>query len=60
MGRISNCESCANYIYDEDYGYYVCEANLDEDEMDRFLRSSFSDCPYYQLDDEYQIVRKQM
>lgn len=33
--------------------------NLDEDEMQRFLSYSNFDCPYYSLDDEYKIVRKQ-
>lgn len=56
----SYCESCSNYIYDDELDYYICEANLDEDEMERFLRDTFSNCPYYQIDDEYKIVRKQM
>ena len=30
---VSRCESCVNYVYDEEYGYYICEANLDEDDM---------------------------
>ena len=34
--------------------------DLDEDEMYRFVRGEFWDCPYYQFGDEYQIVRKQM
>ena len=34
------CESCAFYAYDEEYEYYVCEADLDEDEMSAFLRDS--------------------
>ena len=55
-----SCESCMYYEYDEDYECYVCEVNLDEDEMERFLRSSLTDCPYFQLYDEYKIVRKQM
>ena len=54
------CESCAFYAYDEEYEYYVCEADLDEDEMYRFMSNTFDHCPYYRLDDEYQIVRKQM
>lgn len=54
------CESCGNYMYDEEYGYYICDVNLDEDEMMRFMTSSMHACPYYQLDDEYRIVRKQM
>ena len=55
-----SCESCGNFVYDEDYEYYVCEMDLDEDEMYRFLTSSVQSCPYYQLDNEYLIVRKQM
>lgn len=56
----SNCDTCSNYVYDEDYENYICEANLDEDEMAKFLSYNFNDCPYYSLDDEYKIVRKQM
>ena len=56
----SCCETCANYVYDEDYEYYVCDMDLDEDEMYRFLSGSTDSCPYYQLDNEYLIVRKQM
>lgn len=56
----TNCECCSNYVYDEECGYYSCEVNLDEDEMVRFLQDSFYNCPYYQSDDEYKIVRKQM
>ena len=29
----SSCESCVNYVYDEDWEQYVCAADLDEDEM---------------------------
>lgn len=54
------CETCSNYVYDEDYGYYICEADLDEDELVRFLSQAQSACPYYHVDDEYLIVRKQM
>ena len=32
---------------------------LDEDEMEGFLRFTVRDCPYFQLDDEYAVVRKQ-
>ena len=35
---VSNCESCMNYEYDEEYEYYVCTKNLDEDEMYRLQR----------------------
>ena len=55
---VTNCEFCAFYGYDDD-GYAECDVNLDEDEMARFLGSSYQSCPYYQTDDEYKIVRKQ-
>ena len=60
MAGQTNCESCANYVYDEESDCYCCEVDLDEDEMYRFLSDTFYQCPYYQLDDEYRIVRKQM
>lgn len=59
MKDISNCDSCFNYSYDEEYDCYVCDANLDEDEMSRFLRDSYRECPHFQFNDEYKIVRKQ-
>ncbi len=55
-----SCESCAYYTYDEEYEYYVCEANLDEDEMSAFLRGAEFSCPFYRFGDEYAVVRKQM
>ena len=51
----SCCDTCSNYVYDEEYEYYTCEMNLDEDEMGKFMTDSFYDCPYYQYDDEYAI-----
>lgn len=60
MPSKTNCECCSNYSYDEEYDYYVCEMNLDEDEMSRFLRSTFDNCPYYHTNDDYKIVRKQL
>lgn len=53
------CDSCNNYVYDEEYDYYYCDINLDEDEMYKFLSGTMQACPYYQSDDEYKIVRKQ-
>ena len=60
MATQTNCDYCAHYVYDEYYDYYSCQMNLDEDEMARFLRYSFDNCPYFQLYDEYKIVRKQI
>ena len=59
MKTASNCDTCIYYIYDEDYDCYCCEVNLDEDEMARFLSGTCYCCPYYRLDDEYAIVKKQ-
>ena len=56
----ANCESCMNYEYDDDYECYVCTQDLDEDEMVRFVQGDFRECPYYQVGDEYRVVRKQM
>ena len=55
----TNCETCANYYYDEESEEYCCDISIDEDEMVRFLSSPNFNCPYYRLDDEYGIVRKQ-
>ena len=52
---MSICDTCGNYQYDEDYEYYVCM-----DEMSRFLQGGSFECAFYQPDDEYRIVRKQM
>lgn len=55
-----HCEECMHYEYDDEYGCYICEMDLDEDEMELFLRGSFHECPFYEPGDEYTIVRKQM
>ena len=56
----SNCDVCMNFIYDEEYECYICDMDLDQDEMGRFLKNTFDNCPYFRLGDEYKIVRKQM
>ena len=60
MGQGNNCESCAYYLYDEDYECYVCDMDLDEDEMAHFMQDTYYNCPYFQMGEEYKIVRKQM
>lgn len=50
---------CANYVYDEESQSYFCDCDLDEDEMARFMSYSTYNCPYFNLGDEYKIVRKQ-
>ena len=56
---VSNCETCENYVYDEQYDSYYCDMSLDEDEMMHFMTGTFGNCPYYRDNDEYRIVRKQ-
>jgi len=60
MKRKAKCECCVNYVYDDDFNYYACQVNLDEDEMVRFMGKSYDDCPYFRFGDEYKTVRKQM
>ena len=57
---VAACDSCIHFVYDEEYGDYACEVDLDEDEMSSFLRDEKFACPYYRPGDEYLIVRKQM
>lgn len=59
MAKITNCEDCNNYTYDEESGCYCCEMDLDEDEYIKFVSATFYNCPYYEPGDEYTIVRKQ-
>ncbi len=60
MPDYSNCDSCNNYVYDEEDECYYCELNLDEDEMYHFLTSKSKTCRYYVSDNEYQVVKHQM
>ncbi|PXV93454.1 hypothetical protein C8E03_102222 [Lachnotalea glycerini] len=60
MSSKSNCDCCINYSYNEEEDYYECQVSLDEDEYGKFLGGTFGGCPYFQIDDEYRIVRKQM
>ena len=54
------CDSCANYVYDEEEDFYECRVSMDEDDYGRLLSGSMKACPYYQNDDEYAVVRHQM
>lgn len=57
---VSQCDLCAYYWIDEEDGTGECQVNLDEDDLARMLSGSSDSCPYFQMDDEYKIVRKQM
>ena len=56
---MTNCEECAYYDYDPETDTNFCEADLDEDEMERFLRAANDACPFYRLGDEYRTARRQ-
>ncbi len=60
MAEKSNCDFCANYVYDPDEDYYYCLVNLDEDEMQNFLKCNTQSCPYFRDGDEYKMVRHQI
>ena len=47
MAEQGSCDTCVNFVYDEDYEYYVCDMDLDEDDMVRFLTGNTNSCPYY-------------
>ena len=53
-----SCETCMNYVYDEEYDDYVCIANIDEDEYYRYIQNNR--CPYFRFGDDYTIVKKQI
>jgi len=55
-----NCNECANLIYDEETEEWVCDVDMDEDDLVRYLTSPAEACRYYQNGDEYRVVRKQM
>ena len=54
-----NCEDCWNYYYDEEEDVYYCNVDLDEDEMERFLRGDSRSCPFYRRGDDYSTARRQ-
>ena len=55
----SNCEECVCCDYDEETQSWYSTQDLDEDEMERFLRGVNDDCPYYRRGDDYQTARRQ-
>ena len=56
----TSCDSCVYNVYDEDDGQYYCEVDMDEDDVARMMQGHYKECPYYQSDDEYAVVRHQM
>ena len=44
---MSECEMCLNYVYDDDDEEYVCEADIDEDDMAHMWGGRRRHCPYW-------------
>ena len=59
MSKKSNCEECIYYNYDEESDSYDCSVNLDEDDMERFLKSAADACPFYRRGGDYESARRQ-
>ena len=49
---VRSCADCTYYSYDEEYGGYVCDVNMDEDEYVRLISDSRYACPYYRSGDD--------
>lgn len=54
------CDSCVNYVYDEEEDWEYCAVDMDEDDYVRLVTSPRKVCPFYRNDDEYAVVRHQM
>ena len=58
--QAAHCDSCIHHAYDEEMLSYYCDLMLDEDDMMRYSISASVHCPFYQFNDEYINVRKQI
>ena len=59
MAGMNSCDDCRYLDYDEESDSYFCAMDLDEDEMERFLRRATASCPFYHRGDEYETARRQ-
>ena len=53
-------EKQTSLVYDEEYECYTCLVDLDEDEMENFMRENTAGCPFFRFDNEYKTVNKQI
>ncbi len=60
MAQGNLCDLCNNFVYDEEDEAYYCDMDMDEDDYARLYTNHYKECPYYQSNDEYLIVRHQM
>ena len=59
MAGKSNCDCCASYVFDDEYGYYRCDVNFGRGRDGAVPEGNAGQLPYYQPYDEYKIVQKQ-
>lgn len=59
MAGGGKCEDCVFFDYDEETDCDCCTADMDEDDLERFLRSDVGACPFYRRGDEYRSARRQ-
>ncbi|MCQ2455942.1 MAG: DUF6472 family protein [Clostridia bacterium] len=55
------CEDCEYFDYpiDDEIGDKICCAEMDEDELVKFLTDRSAGCPFFKPYDEYKLVAKQ-
>ncbi|MCX4371227.1 MAG: DUF6472 family protein [Dysosmobacter sp.] len=53
------CEDCVCYDYDEEWEAFTCTMDLDEDEMERFLKGTNTSCPFYRPGGDYKTASRQ-
>ena len=53
------CEDCVCYDYDEELESFICTMDLDEDEMERFLKGSNTACPFSRPGGDYKTASRQ-
>ena len=56
MGK---CDECVHLDYDEETDERFCNMDLDEDELERFLRADAGSCPFYRRGGDYETARRQ-
>ena len=39
------CDTCANFMYDEELEEYICDVNMDEDDLVRFFVGQACEMP---------------
>ena len=44
---MSLCETCAYYVYDEEFEEYFCDVDMDEDDMARLVSGHYRECPFW-------------